>query len=130
MSVTRAQKVRLGIFLVVSALLLIGGLVILAGARLGEKRDLYFVRYAEGEVSLNGLDVGSPVKYSGIRVGRVDRISIDPSDVSVIVVTISAKPIWPERRRLTSQNQLRTTPSASKCCPPPCWAGTERLSPA
>jgi len=73
----------------VSAVVLIGGLIVLAGARLGEKRDVYYVRYTEGEVSLNGLDVGSPVKYSGIRIGRVDRISIDPEDVSVIVVELS-----------------------------------------
>ena len=89
MGVTRAQKVRLGVFLMVSGLLLISGIIILAGARLGEKRDAYFIRYGEGEVSLNGLDVGSPVKYSGIRVGRVDRIFIDPKDVGVIVVEIS-----------------------------------------
>ncbi|MEE2786176.1 MAG: MlaD family protein [Myxococcota bacterium] len=89
MGVTKAQKMRLGVFLVISGFALIGGLIVLAGARLGEKRDTYFVRYAEGQVSLNGLDVGSPVKYSGIRVGRVDRISIDPVDVSVIVVQLS-----------------------------------------
>src|SRR5262249_13200599 len=47
------------------------------------------VRYQEAAVSLSGLEVGAPVKYSGIRVGRVDAVRIDPMDVSVIVVEIS-----------------------------------------
>ena len=87
--VTRAQKVRLGIFIGVGLTVLVGGLLILAGSKLGEKRDLYAVRFREAGVSLNGLDVGSPVKYSGIRIGRVDAVRIDPDDVSVILVELS-----------------------------------------
>jgi len=87
--ITRAQKVRLGIFIGVGLTVLIGGLLILAGSKFGEQRDLYLVRFHEAGVSLNGLDVGSPVKYSGIRVGRVDAVRIDPEDVSVILVELS-----------------------------------------
>jgi phospholipid/cholesterol/gamma-HCH transport system substrate-binding protein len=87
--VTRAQKMRLGIFLATGLAVLVGGLVILAGLKLGEKRDGYVVRFRDSGVSLSGLDVGSPVKYSGIRVGRVDAIRIDPDDVSVILVELS-----------------------------------------
>jgi ABC-type transporter Mla subunit MlaD len=87
--VTRAQKLRLGIFLATGLTVLIGGLVILAGMKLGEKRDRYQIRFQEAAVSLSGLDVGSPVKYSGIRVGRVDSVRIDPKDVGVILVAIS-----------------------------------------
>jgi phospholipid/cholesterol/gamma-HCH transport system substrate-binding protein len=87
--VTRAQKARLGIFLGAGLFVLIGGLVVLAGLKLGEKRDHYAVRYQEAAVSLSGLEVGAPVKYSGIRVGRVDSVRIDPKDVSVIVVEVT-----------------------------------------
>jgi phospholipid/cholesterol/gamma-HCH transport system substrate-binding protein len=87
--VTRAQKVRLGIFIGAGLTVLIGGLLILAGSKLGEKRDAYLVRFREAGVSLNGLDVGSPVKYSGIRVGRVEGVRIDPDNVSVILVELS-----------------------------------------
>jgi phospholipid/cholesterol/gamma-HCH transport system substrate-binding protein len=86
---TRAQKLRLGIFLAAGLSVLVGGMVILAGLKLGETRDHYTVRYAEGGVSLSGLEVGSPVKYSGIRVGRVDSVHVDPKDVGVIIVDIS-----------------------------------------
>ncbi len=89
MSVTRAQKVRLGVFVATGLTAIIGGLVALAGAKLGEVRDEYTVRYDQAQVSLSGLEVGSPVRYSGIKVGRVDDIGIDPRDVSVIVVEIS-----------------------------------------
>jgi phospholipid/cholesterol/gamma-HCH transport system substrate-binding protein len=87
--VSRSQKVRLGIFMAAGVAALVGGLVVLAGMKLGEKRDRYLIRYQEAAVSLSGLDVGSPVKYSGIGVGRVERVRIDPDDVSVILVEIS-----------------------------------------
>ncbi len=89
MAVTKAQKVRLGIFVLSGVGILVGGLTVLAGMKLGEKRDSYVVKYADGAVTLSGLEVGSPVKYSGIRVGRVDVIRIDPKDLGVIAVEIS-----------------------------------------
>jgi phospholipid/cholesterol/gamma-HCH transport system substrate-binding protein len=87
--ITRAQKVRLGVFLATGLTVLIGGMVVLAGLKLGETRDRYEVRFRDADVSLSGLEVGSPVKYSGIRVGRVDAVRIDPKDVSVILVELS-----------------------------------------
>ncbi len=89
MSVSRAQKMRLGVFVISGLVVLVGGLTVLAGMKLGETRETYTIRYVDGGVSLSGLEVGSPVKYSGIRVGRVDGIRIDPKDVGVIVVEIS-----------------------------------------
>lgn len=89
MAATRAQKVRLGAFVGLGLLVMVGGLIALAGARLGEERDEYTIRYSEGAVSLSGLEVGSPVKYSGIRVGRVEFIRIAPDDMSVIEVGVS-----------------------------------------
>ncbi|MDY0061850.1 MAG: MlaD family protein, partial [Myxococcota bacterium] len=89
MAVTRAQRVRLGIFLAVGGGLTLAALILLAGAKLGERRDEYRVRFSDPAVSLSGLDVGSPVKYSGIRVGRVESIRVDPQDVSVIEVLLS-----------------------------------------
>ncbi len=89
MSVTRAQKVRLGIFVTVGVTALVVAVAVLAGTKLGKKHDHYSVRFSEGSESLNGLEVGAPVKYSGIRVGRVDSLAVDPKDVSVLVITLS-----------------------------------------
>ncbi|MBI5549364.1 MAG: MCE family protein [Deltaproteobacteria bacterium] len=89
MAVTRAQRVRLGIFVASGVAALVGGLLLLAGMKLGEKREHYSVRFSEASHSLSGLEVGAPVKYSGVRIGRVDSIKVDPNDVSVLVVELS-----------------------------------------
>ncbi len=88
-SPSKAQKLRLGVFLAAGLTVLVGGMIVLAGMKLGEKRDRYVVRWRDAQVSLSGLEVGSPVKYSGIRVGRVDSVRIDPADVGVILVEVS-----------------------------------------
>lgn len=87
--VTRTQKIRLGIFMAAGLTVLVGGVIVLAGLKLVEGRDEYLVRYKDTGVSLNGLEIGSPVKYSGIQVGRVEEVRIDPEDVSVILVELS-----------------------------------------
>jgi len=85
--VTPAQRARLGIFLLVAGGTLIVLLGIITGGKLLERRDTYYIRYRD--VSVSGLDVGSQVKYHGVRIGRVDRIAIDPKEVETVVVTIS-----------------------------------------
>jgi phospholipid/cholesterol/gamma-HCH transport system substrate-binding protein len=88
MAVTRTQKINLGIFVTVAVSLLVGGIVLLVGLKLWESKDSYLVRFSAKNVSMSGLDVGSPVKYSGIQVGRVSSIKIDRTDVSVILVNL------------------------------------------
>ena len=53
--VTRAQKVRLGIFIAAGLTVFVGGVVVLAGLKLIEGRDEYVVRFRDSDVSLNGL---------------------------------------------------------------------------
>ncbi len=86
MNVTRAQKVRLGVFVVVSLTLLLLTLVMLAGLRFTDVRDTYLVRFPD---SVSGLEVGAQVKYSGVRVGRVESVRINPDDVSEVLVSVS-----------------------------------------
>jgi len=93
--ITRAQKVRLGIFIVVTSALFIGTLMMLAGIQLGKQKDIYYVKFRE---SLSGLDVGAPVKFSGVTVGRVEAMRIDPNDVSAILVTISLEKDTPLKK--------------------------------
>lgn len=86
MAVTRAQKVRLGVFVLVSGTLLVVSLVILTGLQLVQKRDAYTVVIAD---SVSGLETGAQVKYNGVRVGTVDGIRIDPEDVSKVIISLS-----------------------------------------
>ncbi len=87
--VTAAQRIRLGVFLAVSATLLVITLGLVAGSKLLERRDQYTIRYQD--ISVGGLETGADVKYSGIRVGRVDDIRIDPADVTTVIVEISVR---------------------------------------
>lgn len=83
---TAGQKLRLGIFLGVSGAILGGTLITMIGLAAIEKRDEYPVHF-QGSVA--GLSPGSPVRYNGIDVGRVERVSIDPQKPSGVLVTIS-----------------------------------------
>jgi len=86
--ITRAQRIRLGIFVVVSLGILLALFVTVVGSSLFTDRDEYYVRY---KISVSGLEIGAPVKYNGVRVGRVEGISIDPDQVSHSLVTISLR---------------------------------------
>ena len=84
---TKAEKFRLGVFLTSGISIIVLSILVIAGSKLAESRDTYYINFAEE--SVGGLDVGSKVKYHGIGVGRVDDIYISPKDVSSIIVTIS-----------------------------------------
>lgn len=87
--VSKAQKVRLGIFLISGACFLLILLISIAGSKLMEKRDYYYILY--DNVSVNGLQVGGQVMYNGIRIGRVEDISIDQENIARVKVNISIK---------------------------------------
>ena len=86
MKLTKAEKVRLGTFVVTGLTLFVGGVLSLAGLSVIERRDIYRVSFAE---SVSGLEVSAQVKYQGFRVGTVDAMNIDPKDPSKIQVTLA-----------------------------------------
>ena len=86
---SKTQKIRLGIFIFISIVLLFSLIVFFAANQLFEKSDTYLVSYRD--VSVSGLEVGSPVNYLGIEIGSISNISIDPQDVNVIIVELSLK---------------------------------------
>ena len=91
--VTRAQKIRLGIFLSVSTIILLTTIIIVTGSKLLDNKTTYYIRYYD--FSLAGLEVGSPVKYRGIRVGRIENIFIDPEDITAVIVEVTVNPEVP-----------------------------------
>jgi len=90
---TRTQKFRLGIFITISSLILIGLVVFFTAQQFFEKSDTYYVSFQD--VSVSGLEVGSPVKYLGIKVGSISDIKIDPKDVNSIIVELKLDPTTP-----------------------------------
>jgi phospholipid/cholesterol/gamma-HCH transport system substrate-binding protein len=89
----RAQKIRLGIFLVISLSVLIFTIGYFTAREFFKKEDIYFVAYEN--ISVSGLEVGSPVKYMGINVGSIRDITIDPENVAKIIVELAMKPATP-----------------------------------
>lgn len=88
---TRAQKIRLGIFMLLAFLLLVGTVGTLAGLQMWNPRNIYFARYRE---SVSGLEIGSSVKMKGVRVGRVDAVKVTP-DAEMVEVTFALDPSAP-----------------------------------
>ncbi|NQT23783.1 MCE family protein [candidate division KSB1 bacterium] len=84
---TRSQKIRLGIFVVVALTAMLITIGIIVAPKLFEVRDIYYIGYEN--ISLMGLQEGGPVKYHGLTVGTVSNISIDPVDISRVIVEVS-----------------------------------------
>ena len=85
--VKRSQKIRLGIFVLISTILLLGTIGIITGNKLFKQTSTYYIKYKD--ISLTGLEIGSAVKYRGIRVGRIEDLYIDPNDITTVIVEIS-----------------------------------------
>jgi phospholipid/cholesterol/gamma-HCH transport system substrate-binding protein len=98
--VTRSQKIRLGIFITIGMLLLIGILLLLSIDRFFKQKDIYYIKYHN--ISVSGLDVGSSVKYLGVRIGTVQDIRINPKNVSEIIVSIAVKKNTPIKKDVTA----------------------------
>lgn len=92
MKLTRAQKVRLGAFVVSASALFLGVGLVLAGLKIWERRDVYTTRFTE---SVSGLEVSAPVKYRGLRVGAVQDMHIAEDDPNAIEVTLALEPGTP-----------------------------------
>lgn len=86
MAATRAQKMRLGIFLIVTTTVVVFTLIYLVGASLMEIRDSYVVILQGGSA---GLEVGSQVRFNDIVVGRVEGVRLDENDPGQVIINLS-----------------------------------------
>ncbi len=86
---TKSQKRRLGVFVLLVILMLTALLVIIGSQQFLKKQDIYLISYKD--ISVSGLEVGSPVKYLGLGVGTIKDIQIDVDDISRIKVEIAVK---------------------------------------
>jgi phospholipid/cholesterol/gamma-HCH transport system substrate-binding protein len=87
---TSTQKIRLGIFIFISSFALIILLFIVGSRQFFQESDVYFISYSD--VSVSGLEIGSPVKNLGVKIGSVQSIDFDPNDANNVILTISLKP--------------------------------------
>ena len=89
----RAQRFRLGLFVLVSGALFVTLVGYFTTRRFLQETDPYYIAY-QG-VSVSGLQEGSSVKYLGIKVGIIESIRIDPKDIRRVIVKVALEPNTP-----------------------------------
>jgi phospholipid/cholesterol/gamma-HCH transport system substrate-binding protein len=92
---TRAHHVVVGGFVLGILALVFVAVIWLARYQL-EKEFTYYDIYFRGSVA--GLTKGATVNYSGVQIGRVEDIALDPDNVERVRVTIAADPKVPIKR--------------------------------
>jgi phospholipid/cholesterol/gamma-HCH transport system substrate-binding protein len=84
----KKHKIRIGLFVIATAALAMGALVLFGGVRFWSPKEHYIIRFDE---SVLGLETGAQVYVNGIRSGSVDAIDLDPTDLRKVIVEISVK---------------------------------------
>jgi len=69
----RANPTAIGAFLIGAAVIVVAGAAVLAGSTWFQRRSTFSSYFSE---SINGLEVGAPVKFQGVPVGTVTDILI------------------------------------------------------
>lgn len=90
----RGEEIKVGLIVVASIVLLGAALVLVAGINIFQQpRNTYILRTDFA----GGVDAGTPVRYAGIKVGRVEKTELDAGDPTHVVVIISVDPKTPIR---------------------------------
>ena len=87
----------------VSLLLLLAVLAVFIVPKLQEEGDTYFINFKE--MSVNGVNEGSFVKYQGVKIGQVSRMNVNPRDLSSILVYVSIKKGFPVKKDMRARLQ-------------------------
>ncbi len=86
----QAKYFRIGLFVICALSLLFAGLVVL-GSRALNSKAIHFETYFDGTVQ--GLDVGAPVKLRGVKIGSVEKIafadSVYPTESRYVMVRVA-----------------------------------------
>ncbi|MBD3344347.1 MAG: MCE family protein [Chitinivibrionales bacterium] len=101
MSLTVSQRARLGVFLIAGAIFTGLFIVTTVGIRLREREKVYYAIW-EGE-SLSGLEPGAAVKFHGIRIGKVEKISYNPKNLQKIKVAMKIQHDFPMKEDMVAQ---------------------------
>ncbi len=88
MEATRAEKTRLGLFILVMIAGFVVSVIFLIGGVFTAKTVTYFTRLEE---PVTGLEPGTPVKQNGVDIGQVSSITTDSSDIQKTVVRFRVK---------------------------------------
>ncbi|MBP5202138.1 MCE family protein [bacterium] len=101
MQVTSAQKRRVAVFFIFGIFVLVGLAALLVGNRLLKREDCYFTRFED--ISVAGLSEGSTVKFQGMNIGTVSKISVDKENTAIVEVGFCLKPGVPIKEGTKTQ---------------------------
>jgi len=90
---THEQKTRLGIFLTLATIIFLVVLGVFLVPKLREAGDVYYVNFKN--TSVNGLLLGSSVRYQGVDIGKVTRIEVNRRDMNSVFVYIKIQRGFP-----------------------------------
>ena len=96
MDIRYGREAVVGTLVIVAIVIFVLGTMWLSGRSLGN-RELVLVRFPH----VSGLKRASPVRISGVQVGRVERIDLE--DVGRVIVAISVPPAFRPRRDATAR---------------------------
>jgi len=99
METTKAERIRLGIFVLLMSLLILGTVAFLVGKKITEKFTPYKTRFTE---SVDGLNPGAKVKLNGIVVGQVINLEVDPEDLTAVIVNFEVSSETPIKTTMTA----------------------------
>lgn len=88
--ITHEQKTRLGVFLSLATVIFIAVAGFFIVPKLRDPGDEYTVNFRD--TSVQGLIVGSLVKYRGVEIGRVIRIRVNPMNLDSVLVDVKIRP--------------------------------------
>lgn len=94
MTIDKQQKIRIGLFAIVTGALLALVLIVFAGLHFWKEHKTYQIVF---ESSVIGLDSGADVTYNGVKVGSVKEVGIDKADVRLVRVVIEVDDDTPIR---------------------------------
>jgi phospholipid/cholesterol/gamma-HCH transport system substrate-binding protein len=86
------EEIKVGVVVVVAALLFLVALVFVGGVNLLRKKKSEYTTYFK---FAGGLEPGSLVRYGGFKVGTVEAASLDPTDSTRVKVVIQVDPKTP-----------------------------------
>jgi phospholipid/cholesterol/gamma-HCH transport system substrate-binding protein len=97
---THEQKTRLGVFLTLATVVFLAVAGFFIVPKLRDTGTIYTVNFRN--TSVQGLIIGSLVKYRGVEVGRVVRIRINPTDLGSVLVDVKIREGVPVKKDMTA----------------------------
>ena len=99
---SKANYAVIGAFVLLSIFGIVAFIFYISGRQFDEEYDKYIVEY---NVPPRGIDVGSEVRFNGLKMGEVIKTELDKQDPNKVLVTIKVKKDTPVHVDSYAQNE-------------------------